>query len=63
VSVRVKQNNHIQIKNQSTELIHTICDWMRAMREAITYTGIGPQKLHHLDFQDIEERLKTFLES
>ena len=59
----VKPNNHFQVKNAGEELVEILCDFVRAVREARTYTGVGMQLLNHLKFPTIEQRLKTFLES
>lgn len=61
--VHVKKNNHYQVKNSNEELVKVLCDFVRAVREARTYTGVGMQLLNHQKFPEIEQRLKTFLES
>ncbi len=60
--MHVKANNHLQVINGTTELVKTLCDMMRAVREAVTYTCGGPEKLYHVNFKEIEKRLKSFLE-
>lgn len=61
--VFVKKNNHYQVKNSTDELVKVLCDFVKAVREARTYTGVGMQLLNHLEFPEIEQRLRTFLES
>ena len=61
--MHVKANNHLQVINGTTELVSTICDLMRAIREAWTPTCGGPQRLHHYRFAELERRFKSFLEA
>jgi len=60
--MHVKANNHLQVINGTTELIKTLCDLVRSIRESVTYTCGGPQHLYHVDWPEIERRLKSFLE-
>ena len=60
--IRVKNNGHLQVINQTTELIKTLDEWMSAMREAVVYTSTGAQQLRHAKFSSIQTKLKTFLE-
>ncbi len=62
LEIRIKKNNHLQIINKESELIKILCDWMRAMREAQTYTSIGQQPLRHHKFEEIEQKLRSFFE-
>lgn len=60
--MHIKSNNHLQVINGTTELVKTMCDFMRAIREAWTATCGGPQRLHHPKFAELEKRFKSFLE-
>ncbi len=60
--MHVKANNHLQVINGTTELVDTLCDLIRAIREAVTYTCGGPEHLYHPKWAEIEQRLRSFLE-
>lgn len=60
--MHIKANNHLQVINGTTELIKTMCDFIRAVREAWTPTCGGPQRLRHHRFAELERRFKSFLE-
>lgn len=60
--MHVKANNHLQVINGTTELVRTLCDLVRTIRESVTYTCGGPEHLYHVDWPEIENRLKSFLE-
>lgn len=63
VEFRLKENNHLQVLNEKEELVKVLNDMLQILREAVTYTCGGPQKLRHTKFAEIAQRLKTFQES
>lgn len=62
LEIRIKPNNHIQIFNNGQELIKVLNDFVSVVREAVVYTSTGAQKLRHSDFEEVQTKLKTFLE-
>lgn len=62
LEIRVKPNGHLQVFNQSEELVKVLNDMLQIIREAVVYTSTGPQRLRHWRFARIAARLKTFLE-
>lgn len=62
LEIRVKPNGHIQILNAKEELVKTLWDMLKIIREAKVYTSSGKQPLRHSQFQAVHDRLKTFVE-
>lgn len=62
LETRIKKNNHLQVLNQSNELISVLWETIKVIREAVVYTSTGPQQLRHSQFQNVHNKLKTFLE-
>lgn len=62
LELRVKNNNHLQVKNNKEELVKVLDDLITTLREAVVYTSTGAQKLRHKEFSRVQKRLKTFLE-
>lgn len=62
LELRFKKNGHIQIMNRTDELIKVLNDTLTVIREAVIYTSTGRQQLRHWRFNEVQERLKTFLE-
>lgn len=59
---RIKPTGKLQVLNSSEELVKVLYDMLTILREARVYTSTGPQLLRHEKFEEITERLKTFLE-
>lgn len=62
LEMRLKKNGHLQVLNSQEELVKVLNDMLQILREAVTYTCGGPQKLRHSKFAEIAARLKTFQE-
>lgn len=62
LQMRVKKNGHLQVINQTNELVKVLNDMLQIIREAVVYTSTGPQLLRHSKFSEVASRLKTFLE-
>lgn len=61
--MKIKPNGHIQISNQTDELLKVLNDMLQIIREAKVATGSnGLQPLIHHKFSTVASRLKTFLE-
>jgi len=63
VEVRIKDNGHFQIKNQTQEFVKVIDDLITIIRQARVYTSSGAQPLRHTNFAKIQQRLRTFKET
>lgn len=62
--IRVKPDGKIQILNhQGQELVKVLDDMLTYLRQAVVYTSVGPQKLRHTQFSNVQRRLKTFLQN
>ena len=62
LEVRIKKNNHIQIKNGRHDLLKVLSDFMLHVKQAQTITALGLQTLQHPLFAADVLAVNTFLE-